>query len=166
MTRRDPDAILVVINPSQTRRWIGILSLVALGGLLIWVAFAGRPAFQWQIGFFIGGIAALWASDAMRRATCDRLELTSIELRTDKGVRLALVEDVRSVERGAFAFKPSNGFLARLKKPYPRAWSPGLWWRFGKFLGVGGVVPGGQARALAEVLTALAHGIELPDMDD
>jgi hypothetical protein len=57
------------------------------------------------------------------------------------------------VERGAFAFKPSNGFLVRLDKPLGRGWAPGLWWRLGRLLGVGGVTSASQSKAMAEILS-------------
>ena len=101
-------------------------------------------------------------AEAMRRASAEGLELTRQVLRTESGRVLTEVSNVRTVERGAFAFKPSNGFLVRLYAPSGRGWAPGLWWQRGTWLGVGGAVPGGQARAMAEVLTALRKG-EFPE---
>ena len=63
--------------------------------------------------------------------------------------------NIASVDRGAFAFKPSNGFTVRLKSPAPRAWLPGLWWRLGRRVGVGGATPGKAARDMADVITIL-----------
>ena len=149
------DKTLAVLPASQPRRWAGISMLVCLGLLLIWTAYAAVGAVLWQAIFLVFGVLSLWAADAMRRATEAVIQLTKTELRTDAGAVLARVEDVETVERGAFAFKPSQGFLVRLKTPGPRGWAPGLWWRAGTFLGVGGVVSGGQSRAMAEILTAL-----------
>ncbi|MXQ07999.1 hypothetical protein GQ651_09090 [Alphaproteobacteria bacterium GH1-50] len=154
MTESD-DRILAVLPASEPRRWAGIGMLVCLGLLLIWTAFAAVGAVVWQGVFLICGVLALWGADAMRRATSAVIELTKTELRTDAGAVLARIEDVEGVERGAFAFKPSQGFLVRLKTPGPRGWAPGLWWRAGTFLGIGGVVSGGQSKAMAEILTAL-----------
>lgn len=162
MTDDDPDRVLVSIHPSQPRRWIGIASLVLLGVLMIYVAASGQPELIWQLVFFAFGLFAIWGAHAMWRATGQRLDLTRTELRTEQGVVLARVDNIRSVERGPFAFKPSNGFLVRLHKPDSFAWAPGLWWRRGTFLGVGGVVPGGQARATAEILKAILQGEDFP----
>ena len=65
---------------------------------------------------------------------------------------MARLEAVEGVERGAFAFKPSNGFLLRLSAPGPRAWSPGIWWRLDRRVGVGGVLRAGEARAAADLM--------------
>jgi hypothetical protein len=35
------------------------------------------------------------------------------------------------------------------------AWVPGLWWRIGKRVGVGGVTPSQPARYMAEVMSAM-----------
>lgn len=137
--------------------------MACLGCLLIWVAAVPQPALLWQVAFLAGGLAALLGSYRMYQATDDTVVLTKETLSSGSGEIIARVENVRAVERGAFAFKPSNGFLVRLKTPDGApAWRPGLWWRRGTFVGIGGVVPGGQSRAMAEVMTALTLGL-LPE---
>ena len=63
---------------------------------------------------------------------------------------MARLDDVQSVERGAFALKPSNGFTLVMKHKNQRAWAPGMWWRMGYRVGVGGVTAAGQSRFMAE----------------
>ena len=94
----------------------------------------------------------------MWQATGDRLELTRDELRTSSGRVLTPISNVRGIDRGVFAFKPSNGFLVKLHEPGENGWSPGLWWQRGRFIGVGGVIRGGEARAMAELISALKDG--------
>jgi hypothetical protein len=45
-----------------------------------------------------------------------------------------------------------------------RLWAPGLYWRNGTFLGIGGVLSAGETKAMAEILTALVQGIQLEDV--
>jgi hypothetical protein len=59
------------------------------------------------------------------------------------------------VERGAFALKPSNGFTLVMKHKSPRAWAPGIWWRTGYRVGVGGVTAAGQSRFMAEQIALM-----------
>ena len=100
----------------------------------------------------------LFAAERLWRATGGRLEVTRTELRTGEGRVLTPISNVKSVDRGVFAFKPSNGFLVTLEEPCGSGWSPGLWWQRGRMIGVGGVVRGGEARAMAEFIMAAKDG--------
>lgn len=147
--------ILASVEASPIRRWIGVTMLVGLGGLVIYVALASPPALEWQIFLIVLGVLALWMADRMRRATEHRIELTETELRSSEGLRIALVADIETMDRGVFAFKPSNGFLIKTRTPGLRTWRPGLWWRIGRRVGVGGVTPGGQTKTMSEILAAM-----------
>ncbi len=151
------DEVLIAIGPSPGRRWLGIGALFGLGVLLLTLVFEPATAL-WRL-FFLGlAILAFLAADRLRLATLDRIELTRTELRTESGRRLASLSNIKGVERGALAFKPSNGFLVRLNEADGQGWAPGLWWKRGRSLGIGGVVAGGQSRAMAEILAALLQG--------
>ena len=147
--------ILASVEASPIRRWMGVTMLVGLGGLVIYVALASPPALEWQIFLIVLGVLALWMADRMRRATEHRIELTETELRSSEGMRIALVADIETMDRGVFAFKPSNGFLVKTRTPGLRTWRPGLWWRIGRRVGVGGVTPGAQTKTMSEILAAL-----------
>jgi len=94
-------------------------------------------------------------AEKMRRDTAVHLELTEDELRDSRGRLLARIADIKGIERGTFAFKPSSGFLLRLNAPADRAWAPGLWWRFGRSVGVGGVTGSREGKYMAETIAAL-----------
>lgn len=149
----DPARVVARLYPSVPRRILAALMLGGLGGLLVWIAMAHPPqAFGWRL-FLLGfGAATLWATVRMWQATALGLELTGEELRDSAGQRLAHLSQVRAVSRGVFAFKPSNGFLLTLDAPGPAAWAPGLWWRLGRRIGVGGVTSRNEGRFMAEVL--------------
>lgn len=149
------DEVLAEVRASEPRRWFGIVMLAFMGGLLLYVSFATPPAFEWQL-FLIGvGIASLLLAERMRRSTAGVIELTATELRTADGETIATVADIERVERGMFAFKPSNGFVIRTRTRGSRRWEPGLWWRIGRRIGVGGVTPGRQTKFMSEVIAAL-----------
>ncbi len=150
MFEPDKDGVVARASASAMRRVFACLVLYGLGGLLIYVAVAAPPSPFWLI-FLIGlGVCVLLLAERMRRATERVLELTTTELRDDQGRVLAQLADIKSVERGVFAMKPSNGFTLVLTKSSPRAWLPGLWWRAGRRVGVGGVVSSGPAKFMAE----------------
>lgn len=147
--------VLATVKASAGRRFLGIGLLSVLGVLVIYVAIASPPSFGWQIFLVALGITALLVADAMRRSTAHVLELTRTELRDSGGVVIADVAEITGIDRGAFAFKPSNGFLLRLKNTGPRNWRPGLWWRVGRRVGVGGMTPGRQTKYMAEIIAVM-----------
>jgi hypothetical protein len=148
--------VLARLHASPVRRAVGLSMLVAIGAFLVWVAFARPPeAPVWRLFLLLAGAGALWLAERMRRATRRRLELTREVLRDSSGRVLARVDEIRSIERGAFAFKPSGGFLLKLSRAPGAAWQPGLWWRLGRRVGVGGVTVGNEAKYMAEVIAAM-----------
>ncbi|MDW4497024.1 hypothetical protein R5H30_03450 [Sulfitobacter sp. D35] len=155
MTQPEDTEILARVEAAPARRVIGIGALMLLGAMLIYIAFSQPPTFGWQIFLLVIGGGALWMGERMRRATATALELTQAELRDSAGTTLARVEDMVAVDRGLFAFKPSNGFLLKVSARAPRAWHPGLWWRIGGRIGVGGLAPQRQTRAMAEIIASL-----------
>lgn len=155
------DDVLIAIAPSAFRRWVAVFCLVLLGILIISLVFSDAGGI-WPVIFLIFGLASIFAADKFRRASADHIELTRDVLRTGSGRVLAHVDNVDRVERGAFAFKPSNGFLVRLKEPEGKGWAPGIWWKRGRLLGIGGVIAGGQTRAMADVMNAMIKGL-LPE---
>lgn len=149
------DEVLATIEASGPRRIMGVAMLAAIGVILIYVGMTTPPAAGWLIFLLVTGILALWAAVRMWQATTERIELTEEVLRSSDGTVIVRVEDVEKIDRGFFAFKPSNGFLIRSKAPGDRVWQPGLWWRSGRRIGIGGVTPGSQSKALSEILAAM-----------
>ena len=159
--------ILAVIHSSMGRRILGIGSLYALSLMVIYVAITQPPELGWQVFLLVLGGGSIWIAEQMRRATGNAIELTEQELRDTSGVVIARVEDMVSLDRGAFAFKPSNGFLIRLTSGKGRTWRPGMWWRIGSRIGVGGMTPGPQTKFMAEMIAAMIaqREIDLADAE-
>ncbi len=149
------EKILARITASAPRRLLGVGALVFLGALLIYMAFAAPPSLVWQLFLLALGAGALVLAALMRQATALELELTETELRDTSGAVLARIDDVVRVDRGAFAMKPSNGFTLTTNRPQARCWRPGLWWRLGRRVAVGGVTSGAQTRPVADVIAAM-----------
>lgn len=147
--------VIATITASPGRRILGIGSLWILSLLVIYVGVVRPPALGWQLFLFALGGGSIWIAEMMRRATALTLELTPEVLRDSSGEVVAKTKDIQSLDRGMFAFKPSNGFLLRLNTSDGRAWKPGLWWRLGNRVGVGGMTPGHQAKFMAEILSAM-----------
>lgn len=154
-----PGSTLTELRASPTRRFIGVGTIVALGVLLIWIGLSQDAPVLWRLLLGSIGLLALWCGYELYRATDGAILLRPEGLFTQDGTPLAELSDIDTIERGAFAFKPSNGFSVKLRTGAPFAWSPGMYWRLGKRLGVGGVTSPGEAKAVAELLTALKSGL-------
>jgi len=155
MQKTDPHEILATANAAAGRRYLGMGMLGVLGLLLIYIAVVQSPALEWRVFLVALGAAALWMADKMRRATATRIELTETELRDSDGTVIALIADIDGMDRGFFAFKPSNGFLIRTRSGAPNEWRPGLWWRVGRRIGVGGMTPASQTKFMSEIIAAM-----------
>jgi hypothetical protein len=91
----------------------------------------------------------------MQRGTRGHIELLDTGLYFEDGRILAAMEDILRVERGVFAFKPSNGFVVTLQNKTERAWIPGLYWKFGTRVGIGGVTAPSEAKFMSDSLAVL-----------
>ncbi|SEL87607.1 hypothetical protein SAMN05443999_10927 [Roseovarius azorensis] len=148
--------VLMVLRASTGRRLLGVGALAGLGLMLVYLALVQLPPAGWLFFMLGTGALLLWLAKRMWRATGGQLELTREGLRSSDGTMIAPLADVAAIERGVFAFKPSNGFLIRLHGKAPKAWQPGLWWRLGRRVGVGGVTASSQAKVMAELMSELA----------
>jgi len=148
----DEEGIYARVAASGPRRWLAYGMQVLLGAILVYVALAFPIAPLGLVFLLVFGVVMLWQAERLRRATTMQIVLTDADLRDTSGVVLASLSDIERVERGAFALKPSHGFTIVLRSKKPRAWAPGLWWRIGRRVGVGGVTQSGQAKFMAEQL--------------
>jgi hypothetical protein len=150
------DEVLVTVTPRPIRRVLATGASGLLGAILIYVAAAFPPVDPlWLVFLVAAGALCLWWSWRVWQATGVRLELTRTELREAGGRQLCRVDNVDRVDGSAFAFKPAAGFLIHLREPRPRASAPGLWWRAGRRVAVGGVTARGEGKAVAELLNVM-----------
>lgn len=147
---------LARVEASGGRRVFGIGVLIGLGFILIWLGlFQDGGSVLLRVLILVAGAAVIWAARAMQRATALAVILTEEGLCDSAGEVIAPIGQIASVDRGAFAFKPSNGFLLRLTVPGARRWRPGLYWRIGRRVGVGGVAHAAQAKAMADAIAIM-----------
>lgn len=142
------------LTASPPRRVFAVAVFYGLGALLIWLALAQPPAPLFVL--MLLGMAALilWLGERLRRATALAFVLGPEGLSDGAGRLLARWEDIVAVERGTFSARPANGFVLRMRARAPFGWAPGMWWRIGRRLGVGGVTARRETAAMAEVIAA------------
>lgn len=142
--------------PSIFRRAFGCGVLFALGILLAYIAVAQPPeGLQWVLVLLMCGAASCYAGYLMWQWSGRMIELTNDGLRMSDGQVIAHLDDIYGVDRSFFSNKPSNGFLVTLKVKYPTTWAPGLWWRIGKRVGVGGLTSGAEGKIMADTLSTM-----------
>lgn len=148
--------VITGVVPSVFRRIFGAGVLYILGGMLIYIAFVQPPqALHILFLLIVFGAIAIYGGYRMWKITGRMIELTEQELRLSDGTLICQIEDVVKVDRSLFAFKPSNGFLITLKTSEPAAWAPGLWWRIGKRIGIGGLTSNAECKLMADTMSAL-----------
>lgn len=150
-----PDEVLASISASPARRIFGVAGVGFLGVLLIYLGLFLQPSFAWRLFLVVFGIGALWFAWRMYHGTTSTIELTSELLRDTDGTVIARIADVIAIDRGMLAFKPSNGFLLKTTTAGSRVWRPGLWWRTGKRIGIGGMTPRHQAKNMSEIIMVI-----------
>ena len=151
--RDDGHEVLATVGATGLRRLLGVGMLSVLGALMVYIALAAPPAVPGWQAFLLGmGAASLILAQRMWLATRWQLELRADGLRMSDGTLVAPIDRIVRIERGMFAFKPSNGFILHLSEPLGRRWLPGLWWRLGRRVGVGGVTPRPQTKVMADAL--------------
>lgn len=152
MFQPDEDGIYAKVTVSGARFQFAFLVQIALGLLLIYMAFISPAGIVAKALIVVMGVAMLFQANRLRASANREIWLTDAGIVTNDGLVLAEMDQVLNVSRGSFAMKPSNGFSVTLRDKHSALWVPGLWWRFGKQLGIGGVTGAGAAKFMAEQL--------------
>lgn len=154
MTRPDQDIILVQIGAAPLRRLFLIGALYALAVAVVYFGLARPQSILGLVWLVLVCAVLFWLAQAVRRTSARNLILTADCLCDSSGVVLAPLDDILQLHRGALALKPSSGFTLLLRNPQTAQLVPGLWWRFGRMVGVGGLLDRSATRAMAEALAA------------
>ena len=155
-TAENPDEVLAQITPNGARRVVAVGMTGLLGSLLLLIAGLRPPAdLGWLLFLLLFGGGCLWLAWRMWTSSARIIELTRTELREAGGRVLCRIDNVARVDRGIFAFKPASGFLIRLKTPVGHVIAPGLWWRIGRTLAVGGVTARREAKEVADLISVI-----------
>ena len=158
--------ILVKLEVAQGRRMFGVLSIAALGMTLLYIAAVYPPAMIPALfALILVGALFIWAGYRLYRSTDNTILLTREAITTQSGHVLCRLEDIAKVDRGFFAFKPSNGFLVLLKERGQRSWSPGMWWHLGKHLGIGGVTSPRQSKEMVSIIQIILAEMKAAEAD-
>ena len=124
--------------------------------MLLWLAVVHPPSsVAWLVFLVVLGVAILVLAQMAWRGSSQGIVLREDGLFAEDGAPIAPLDDIASVDRALFSLKPSNGFLVRLARPLGRAWVPGMWWRLGRRVGIGGVTRGADTKIVADALATM-----------
>ncbi|MGB0959994.1 MAG: hypothetical protein ACPGVK_07070 [Halocynthiibacter sp.] len=158
MTSPKTSEKLAEISVPFGRRMIGVIMLVGLGSLLVYAG-AGAPnaALGPMFILMLAGGFSIFIGYRLYQATAHQIYLSEDALWCSDGTHICDVADIEALNRGVFAMKPSNGFTIVLKTKASALFYPGLFWRVGRRIGVGGVVRGAEAKPMAEMIETMMH---------
>ena len=147
------EKVIATLAPTPARRVIAVAAIGGIGAVVLWMA-ATYPAPSAAILVGLVGLAVLCFAAAayVWRVSAVRLELTEHELRDTAGRQLFALADVDQIEKGMLAWKPAGGFAVVLKSRKGRIWVPGVWWRLGRRVMIGGATNSGEAKAMADLM--------------
>ena len=150
------DKPLLTVKPSPPRLWFSVAALGALGALMLWIALAHPPtALGWRVFLLVGGAGIGWGALRLVRLQERALVLTEQALIDTRDGEICRIDDIAQVNRGVFAVKPARGFALSLAQGGKRVWVPGMWWRIGRSVGVGGMTGAAETKLLAEMIEAM-----------
>lgn len=144
-----------------SRVWLSIIIHSGLAGLLWIVAFA--PSIKDGAGQFvllILGSMVFYQTIRLYQKRNGEIRLLDDRLVDECGQILCMIANIKHIERGIFALKPSHGFLIILKEPMKRGWNVGLWWRIGRHVGIGGLTGRDAGKMMADALSYICAQAE------
>jgi hypothetical protein len=150
------DKPLLTVRPSPPRLWFSVVALGALGALMLWIALAHPPAsLGWRVFLLLGGAGIGWGGVRLLRLRDRALVLTSEALIDTGAGEIARLAEVVALNRGVFAVKPARGFALTMERRGGGTWVPGMWWRIGRSIGVGGMTGAAETKMMAEMIEAM-----------
>ncbi len=160
---------LARLEVSSLRRNMGLAMQGGLGLFLLYVVATGSGITSGaSLILALAGFGLLWFTWKFWKATSGALILTTEGLFDSDGRKFCGFEDIKKVDRGFFAFRPSAGFLIQTKSRVQRGWAPGLWWAFGRSIGVGGATSRPAGKQMADIISVMLteRGTEIKNMGD
>lgn len=160
---------LARLEVSPVKRIFAVGLQAGMGLLLLYlVATQPQATLGWRAILTMFGFVLLFFAWRFWLATGAYLFLTADGLFSSSGRHFCTLAEIAKVDRGFFAFRPSGGFLVATKHPVQRGWAPGLWWTFGKSIGVGGATSRPAGKQMADIISVMLteRGAEILEMDN
>ena len=148
------DQGIAVIRRPELLRWAVVITLILMGGFcgLIGLSLFAQSVLP-ALALVVIASGCLWLAWATFQTDCSSVMFDGERIYTNSGVELCRLDEVADLQRGMAMLKPSGGFIILLTGDAPRGWSPGLWWRYGTRIGVGGAVSTRACKHMADSIS-------------
>ena len=146
--------VLATLRASPLRRAFALFALGSLGAVFVYLAIALQTGLAYRLALIAIAVPAFIAFDRMRQASRGTFTVTDDGLWFNDTL-LAPMAGIERVEVGMFALKPTNGFAVIMQGKAANTIAPGMYWQFGRRIGVGGVTEPGAAKFMADTLIVL-----------
>ena len=145
---------LITLKMSKLKRLSGALLIFVLGTTLLFSVYKkSNPGYTvYESLFLLVGLILIFVSWRIGRARLTGIKLTKSGIYDLNDVKLCAILDINYIDRRTFAIKPANGFIIHLKNSAKSFWIPGLCWRIGKRLAIGGMLSKQECKAFANLL--------------
>lgn len=148
-----PDSAIVEVRRPAAARWSLLAAICALTGIFLWLGLRDGAVIMGVLAIPTGlvGVAVFLAKGLAVR-------FDGQAVFDDTGRVLCRIDQIEKVERGLAPLSPSSGFVIRTFASQPGGWSPGLWWRFGRRIGIGGATSAKAGRNMASAIDLVRSG--------
>jgi len=147
---------LARLEVSPSRRIVGVAMQGGLGLFLLFIVATRAGGNLGAIAVLgLAGFGLVYFGWRFWHATSASLVLTTDGLFDSLGRHFCGFDNIAKVDRGFFAFRPSAGFVIHTKAPVMRGWAPGLWWAFGRRIGVGGATGRPAGKQMADIISVM-----------
>ena len=139
----------------EGRRWFGVFSLglpaLIIGALLVQGAITSL--ISTVILLVVAGVFG-WSAYRMATVPAKGIVFDGKSLETEDGLVLAKMDEIVDVQTSIFAMKPTNGFTLILNSTSKMPTRPGIFWRQGRHMGVGGLLRASEAKSIGKAIQA------------
>lgn len=149
------ELVLAEARASGSRRLFAAFLLGAVGLGLAWSGLQLTLASVSGALMMAAGVIFVWLALRLVLAADQAVVLTAAGLADADGTVIVDLDAIEGVDSSLLSARPSNGFIIRTRTRQAPGWRPGLWWRLGHRVGIGGILPKARTRDMVNRLSLM-----------
>jgi hypothetical protein len=147
---QDDQDFIAALRVSFGRRFIGCSVLAAL--TILFAVLAVQGAGTGAVAFGLAAALSAGVTVGIWQVSAREVVMKPTGLFDSNGAVIVTLDQIERINSGPLSIRPSNGFSIRLTSRQSAHWAPGLWWRWGRMVGIGGLTSAKPSRDLANLL--------------